>query len=75
MQKFASHFSNTLCEMHVIEDQFEICRIFLKMLGLWPYNQSCLTLIQKLLLTGILFTFIIVQVVYILIIITVVVIK
>jgi len=57
-----SHF-NILCEMHIIEDQYEINRIFLKMLGLWPYNLSCLTLIQKLLLAGILFAFIFVQVV------------
>jgi len=61
-QKPASHFSNMLSKMHVIEKQYEINRIFLKMLGLWPYNQSCLTLIQKLLLAGILFTFITVQI-------------
>jgi len=63
MQKTASHFSNTSCEMHVIEDQYEINKIFLKILGLWPYNQSCFTLIHKLLFAGILSTFIIVQVV------------
>jgi len=50
--------------MYTIEDQYEISKIFLKMLGLWPYNQSCLTLIQKILLIGILCTFITVQVVY-----------
>ncbi|KAH0945332.1 hypothetical protein HN011_001530 [Eciton burchellii] len=47
--------------MHVIEDQYEILRIFLKMLGLWPYNKSCFTVIHKLLFAGILSTFIIVQ--------------
>jgi hypothetical protein len=61
-QKPASHFNNMLSKMHVIEEQYEINRISLKMLGLWPYNESCLTLIQKLLLAGILFTFITVQV-------------
>jgi hypothetical protein len=38
-------------------------KIFLKCL-VYGFNQSCLTLIQKLLLADILFTFIIVQVIY-----------
>jgi len=63
MQKPASHFSNIPCEMHVIEDQYEINISFLKILGLCPYNESYLALIQKLLFAGILSTFIIVQVV------------
>jgi len=41
----------------------EISQIFLKMFGLWTYNQSYLALIQKLLLTSIFFTFITVQLV------------
>jgi len=49
--------------MHVIEEQYEINRISLKILGLWPYNQSYLALLQKLLLAGILLMFIIVQVI------------
>jgi hypothetical protein len=61
MQKPASHV-HVPCEMY-IEEQYEINRIFLKMLGLWPYNQSYLAQIQKLLLTSILFMFITVQVV------------
>jgi len=62
--KYPHHISVISCEMHVsIEEQYEINRIFLKMLGLWPYNQSCLILIQKLLFAGIPFTFITVQVI------------
>jgi len=35
MENPTSHFSNTSSEMHVIEEQYEINKNFLKMLGLW----------------------------------------
>jgi len=44
------------------ERYYKINRIFLKALGLWPYQQSYLVEIQKALCTGILLSFIIVQV-------------
>ncbi|EZA48256.1 hypothetical protein DMN91_009556 [Ooceraea biroi] len=48
--------------MHGIEEHYyKIIRIFLKTLGIWPYQQSYLTLVQRVLFTSILSTFIIVQ--------------
>ncbi|XP_026828827.1 uncharacterized protein LOC109611382 isoform X3 [Ooceraea biroi] len=48
--------------MHVIAERYyKINRIFLKAIGLWPYQQSYLVEIQKVLCTGILLSFIIVQ--------------
>ncbi|EZA48255.1 hypothetical protein X777_14155 [Ooceraea biroi] len=48
--------------MHRMEEHYhQIIRIFLKTLGLWPYQHSYLALVQKVLFGGILFTFIIVQ--------------
>ncbi|KAL6448874.1 hypothetical protein ACFW04_000546 [Cataglyphis niger] len=48
--------------MHAIEERYyKINQIILKMLGLWPYQQSYLTLIHKVLFAGILLTFILVQ--------------
>ncbi|XP_026828749.1 uncharacterized protein LOC105285737 isoform X5 [Ooceraea biroi] len=47
--------------MHRIQDYYQINGIVLKALGLWPYQQSYLALVQKVLFGGILFTYIIVQ--------------
>ncbi|XP_025263481.1 uncharacterized protein LOC109610505 isoform X2 [Camponotus floridanus] len=48
--------------MHAIEERYyKINRIILKTLGLWPYQQSYLTQIHKILFAGILWTFILVQ--------------
>jgi len=49
--------------MRVIEEQYyKINSIFLKILGLWPYDQSYFTLVRKMLFAVIFFTHIIVQV-------------
>jgi len=49
--------------MHAIEEQYyKINKVFLKILGLWPYEQSYFTLVQKMLFAVIFFTYIIVQV-------------
>ncbi|XP_019889293.1 uncharacterized protein LOC105285737 isoform X3 [Ooceraea biroi] len=56
------NLSNPLCEMHAIEERYyQINRIFLKTLGIWPYQHSFLALVQRVLFSTILFTFIIVQ--------------
>ncbi|RLU18117.1 hypothetical protein DMN91_010360 [Ooceraea biroi] len=48
--------------MHAIEERYyQINRIFLKTLGIWPYQHSFLALVQRVLFSTILFTFIIVQ--------------
>jgi len=57
------HFSNAFCDMHAIEKHYyKINSVFLKILGLWPYEQSYFTLVRKMLFAVILFTHIIVQV-------------
>jgi len=49
--------------MHAIEKHYyKINSVFLKILGLWPYEQSYFTLVRKMLFAVILFTHIIVQV-------------
>jgi len=49
--------------MHAIQERYcEITRVFLKILGLWPYEQTYFALAQKVLFASILLTFIIVQV-------------
>lgn len=49
--------------MHATEERYyKINEVFLKSLGLWPYQQSYFTRIHKALFVGILVTFILVQV-------------
>lgn len=53
----------SLYEMHAIEERYyKINRVVLKMLGLWPYQQSYFTQIHKVLYASILLTFILFQV-------------
>ncbi|XP_026828780.1 uncharacterized protein LOC105285101 isoform X3 [Ooceraea biroi] len=48
--------------MHEIEEHyFKVNRVFLKMLGLWPYQQPYIAQLQKVLFFSVLFTFILVQ--------------
>ncbi|XP_018313152.1 uncharacterized protein [Mycetomoellerius zeteki] len=47
--------------MHAIERYYKINQIILKTVGLWPYQQSCLSQVQKILFISILVTFILVQ--------------
>lgn len=49
------------CEMYV-EQYYQIIRLAFKILGLWPYEQSFFVLVQKVLFTVTLLTFIIAQV-------------
>lgn len=54
---------NTRREMVcLITRYFNVNRILLLMLGLWPYNQSKLTVLQQILLYSILTSFILIQV-------------
>ncbi|XP_029673534.1 uncharacterized protein LOC115241747 [Formica exsecta] len=54
--------SQLSCKMHAIEERYyKINQVILKTLGLWPYQQSYLTQIHKVLFAGILLTFILAQ--------------
>ncbi|KAL6448871.1 hypothetical protein ACFW04_000546 [Cataglyphis niger] len=62
IKNYITLVSQLSCKMHAIEERYyKINQIILKMLGLWPYQQSYLTLIHKVLFAGILLTFILVQ--------------
>jgi len=55
-----SQFSRETCVLQ--EHYYRIYRIILKMLGLWPYQQTYLTRLHKVLLVGIILTFLLAQV-------------
>jgi len=55
-----SQFSRETCVLQ--ERYYKIYRIILKILGLWPYQQTYLTRLYEVLLVGIILTFLLVQV-------------